>query len=107
MSKPNRARFRLAELRQQQAEKTGDTITIEIDDETSFAFPAPGFWPDEAKEAFAANNDVAGVKALLGQREYLRFREAGGRADDVALALKAYTAEQGSTVGESSASQPS
>lgn len=106
MSK-GRARFKLTELRQQAAEKSGDTIEIETDDGTVFEFPAPGFWPDDAKEAFAAQNDVNGVRVLLGPREYLRFRDAGGRADDVALALKAFAKEQGIELGESSASPTS
>lgn len=106
MSK-GRARFKLQELRQQQAEKVGDVIEIEVESGEVFEFPAPGFWPDEAKESFGANNDVDGVRKLLGQKRYLEFRAAGGRADDVALALKAFAAEQGMSVGESSASQTS
>lgn len=106
MSK-GRARFKLAELRQNAAETSGDAIEIETDDGTVFELPAPGFWDDGAKEAFAANNDVAGVKALMGPREYVRFRQAGGRADDVALALRAYAKEQGLSLGESSASPTS
>jgi hypothetical protein len=107
MSKPNRSRFKLSELRAQQAEKSGDVFEIETDDGTIWEVPAPGFWPDEAKVAFSENRDVEGVKALMGPRDYLRFREAGGRADDVALALKAYAKDQGLTVGESSASSSS
>jgi hypothetical protein len=106
MSK-GRARFKLAELRQRQADKVGDTIEIEVEDGAVFTFPAPGFWDDSVKEAFASNNDVQGVKALLGPREYLKFRQAGGRADDVALALKQFADDQGLTVGESTASPTS
>lgn len=106
MSK-GRTRFKLQELRQTAAEKTGDSIEIEVEDGTVFAFPAPGFWDDDVKEAFAGNNDVQGVRRLLGPREYLNFRQAGGRADDVALALKQFAEEQGLTMGESSASSTS
>jgi hypothetical protein len=104
MSKPNRARFRLAELRTKRAAEHGDSIEIETDDGQMFTVPAPGFWGDDVKEHLAANRDVAAVKALLGPADYLRFREAGGRADDVMLALAAYSEAQGLTVGESSAS---
>jgi hypothetical protein len=107
MSKPNRKRFKLQELRQRHAEQVGDSIEIECEGGEVFAFPAPGFWPDDAKEHFGNNRDVEGVKALLGGRDYLRFRQAGGRADDVALALKQFAADEGITVGESSASQTS
>lgn len=106
MSK-GRARFKLAELRQRQAEQAGDVVEIETDDGTVFEVPAPGFWPDQAKEHFSNNNDVAGVKALLGPVKYLDFRQRGGRADDVALALREFAREQGLSVGESSASQTS
>jgi hypothetical protein len=104
MSKPNRKRFKLSEIRQQAAETTGDVFEIETDDGQLFEVPAPGFWEDDIKALFAANRDVDGVKALLGPREYLKFRAAGGRADDVALALRAFAKEQGVEVGESSAS---
>lgn len=107
MSK-GRARFKLAEIRQRHAEKIGgETVEIETEDGSVFEVPAPGFWNDDAKELFAKNLDVAGVKALIGPREYLRFVQAGGRADDVALVLKAFAAEQGLSVGESTASPTS
>lgn len=102
-----RSRFKLAELRHRQAEKSGDVLEIETDDGTVFELPAPGFWDDAVKQAFAGNDDVAGVRALMGPARYLEFRQRGGRADDVALALKAYAEDQGLSVGESSASQPS
>lgn len=107
MSKPNRRRFKLAELRQKQADKSGDVIEIETPGGDVFELPALGFWPDEAKEAMADNRDVECVKRLLGPKEYLKFRQAGGRADDVALVLRAVAAEQGLDLGESQASSSS
>lgn len=108
MSKPGRSRFKLSEIRQRHAEKVGgSTIEIETDDGSVFELPAPGFWDDDAKELFSKNRDVQGVKALLGVRDYLRFVQAGGRADDVALVLREFADEQGLTVGESSASTDS
>lgn len=107
MSKPNRARYKLAELRKKQADEVGDVFEIEAEDGTVFEIPAPGFWDDGVKEQFTANNDVAGIRMLLGPRRYLEFRQHGGRADDVALALRAFAKDQGLTVGESTASPTS
>lgn len=107
MSKPNRRRFKLEQIRQTERERTGDAFEIETDSGEMFEIPAPGFWPDEAKEHFAAGNDVAGAKALMGPRRYLQFREAGGQASDILLALRAFSADQGVELGESSASSDS
>ena len=108
MSSPNRKRFKLQTIRNRQANEKGDAFEIEADNGEVFTVPAPGFWPDEVKDLFAEGKEVAAVKALMGAREYLRFRAAGGRADDVALAMKAFAKdEQGVEVGESSASSSS
>lgn len=107
MSKPNRRRFKLAELRQRETDKTGDAFEIETDSGEVFEIPAPGFWDDNVKESIAAGNDVAAAKALFGPRRYLQFRDSGGRAADVLLALKAFAADQGTDLGNSSDSSES
>jgi hypothetical protein len=104
MSKKITKRYNLAELRARQADQAGDVFEVETEDGTVFQVPAPGFWDDSVKEHFTSNNDVAGVRTLLGPKRYLEFREHGGRADDVALALREFAREQGMTLGESSAS---
>lgn len=107
MSSPNRRRFKLAELRQKESERTGDAFEIETDSGETFEIAAPGFWPDAVKEHIAAGNDVKAAQVLLGQQRYLQFREAGGRASDVLLALRAFADDQGVELGESSASSSS
>ncbi|MCX4687295.1 hypothetical protein OG401_23835 [Kitasatospora purpeofusca] len=100
MTKPNRSRYRLATLRQNAAEKLGGgTIDFETPDGAEFSIPAPGFWPDSAKEAIRAGDDLALAAALLGEN-HAKFVEAGGRSDDLTLLFGAYAEGQGSTVGE-------
>ncbi|MFG2183073.1 hypothetical protein ACIHFE_18055 [Streptomyces sp. NPDC052396] len=99
MSKPNKSRYRLAELRQAHAEKNGgDTITFEFMGE-DYAIAAPGFWDDAVKVALKEGNDIDAARALMGER-YADFTARGGRADDVMLVVGAYADDQGVTPGE-------
>lgn len=100
MSKPSKARYRLATLRQNAAARLGgDAIDFEAPDGTEFSIPAPGFWDDDVKICISAGDDVGMARALLGDR-YEDFRRSGGRADDLGLIFRAYAEGQGSTVGE-------
>ncbi len=109
MSKPNKRRFKLSQIRQQVAdERGGSTIDIETDDGQVYSMPAPGFWDDEVTELLSSNDNIKLAEALLGGPEnYARFKASGGRAQDVALVMTAYGKDQGSTEGESSASPSS
>jgi hypothetical protein len=99
MSKPNKARFNLATLRQAHADKNGgDVIDFEHDGKT-YEIAAPGFWPDEVKTALKGGDDIGAARALMGDA-YDDFREAGGRADDVMLVVAAYADAQGISLGE-------
>ncbi|WP_433224467.1 hypothetical protein [Microtetraspora malaysiensis] len=99
MSKPNRSRYKLAELRAKHAERQGgDSIEFEHED-TVYTLPAPGFWPDAVKVALKAGDDVAASAALMGDA-YQAFTAAGGRADDIMLLITAYADEQGISLGE-------
>jgi hypothetical protein len=101
MSKPNKARYRLATLRQNAADKMGgDRIEFEAPDGTEFSIPAPGFWPDSAKEAVRAGDDIGMAKALFGADAYGKFLACGGRTDDLTLIFTAYGESQGSDLGE-------
>ncbi|MGW3072736.1 hypothetical protein [Kitasatospora sp. NPDC001132] len=100
MSKPNKSRFRLSELRAAHAERSGgDTIEFEHDGVT-YSVAAPGFWPDAVKTALKAGDDVAASAAMMGHDAYADFVAAGGRADDVMLVVGAYAEAQGVSVGE-------
>lgn len=108
MSKPNKKRFKLETIRQVQADKRGSVIEIETDDGQVFALPAPGFWPDEASALMRDRDEVGLARVLVGgPEEYDRFKAAGGRASDVALAIAAFADDQGVTSGESGASSSS
>ncbi|MFK0294498.1 hypothetical protein ACIQU6_29075 [Streptomyces sp. NPDC090442] len=99
MSKPNKTRYRLAELRQAHADKTGGDVVEFEHNGATYTIAAPGFWDDEVKASLKAGDDVAAAQALMGDA-YEDFREAGGRADDVMLVIGAYAEDQGATVGE-------
>lgn len=108
MSKPNKKTYRLSQIRESTANKRGSAIEIETEDGQTFELPTPGFWPDEATELMGKGREVELAGILLGgPEEYARFKAAGGRAGDVAMAMEAYGADQGATTGESSASSDS
>lgn len=108
MSKPNRKRFRLSQIREAQANKTGRIIEVETDDGQVYEIDAPGFWADEATELMGKGREVDLATVLLGGKEkYAAFKASGGRAQDVALAISAFQDDQGVTEGESGASSGS
>lgn len=107
MSKPNKSRYRLQQVRQVHADaKGGDCFEIAYGDGEGdvLVVPAPGFWPDAAKQAYARGDDVAGCRALVGEDAYERFAAAGGRADDINLAIGAFAEEHGLAPEKSSPS---
>lgn len=95
LSKPKM--YDIAAVRAAEAEKRGgDSINFAIGGE-EFSIPAPGFMPDEIKAL--ADDDGKFVPALLGDN-YEKFRELGGRGDDIALLFQAYARGQGASLGE-------
>ncbi|MEV0608130.1 hypothetical protein AB0I61_17365 [Polymorphospora rubra] len=108
MSKPSKRRFRLSVVREGAAKRRGSTIEIETDDGQVFSMPAPGFWDDPIAELMGKGKEVELATALLGgPDEYARFRASGGRAQDIALTIAAFSEDQGVNEGESSASSSS
>lgn len=103
--------FSLDELRARAAERRGgDALTITADGKP-FTIPAPGFWSDEVKELARqsrTHGDLPFVRALMGAKEYEKFKAAGGRADDVGLLIDEYRRSQGvESLGESGPSPTS
>jgi hypothetical protein len=89
MSKPGKARFKLDALRQQATESLGvePGYIIELDDGTEINIPNPLFVDDDLQERLEdADSTIELAKAVLGEETYAKFREAGGRANDIALA---------------------
>lgn len=86
MSKPNRARYKLSEVRASYAEAVGgDHVEIETDDGTSFTFLHPMFTDDEFQKEFqAADGDTGRARLTLGD-QYDKFIEHGGSPNDVVL----------------------
>ncbi|ONK09434.1 hypothetical protein [Streptomyces sp. MP131-18] len=107
----SRTTFDLEELRRRAAQrKGGDKLTVTVDGKP-YSIPAPGFWPDELKEA-AKNSrhtgDIPFVRKLMGTKQYEAFTAAGGRADDLLLLIEEYKQAQGvDDLGESSPSPTS
>lgn len=89
MSKPGKARFKLEALREQATESLGVTpgYIIELEDGTEVTIPNPMFVDDETQETIeAADSTIDIAKAVLGEELFDKFRAAGGRSNDVALA---------------------
>ncbi len=99
MSKPNKKVYRLGQLRQDAAEKSGSTIDFEIDG-TEFSIAAPGFFPDAAHKAMQDKSALGLAKALLGDR-YDDYAAAGGSADDLGHLLAAWAEDQGTDLPKS------
>lgn len=89
MSKPGKARFKLEALRDQATESLGATpgYIIELNDGTEVTIPNPMFVDDETQELLeAADSTIEIARAVLGEDTFDKFRAAGGRSNDVAIA---------------------
>ena len=100
MSKPNKKRYKMAQIRQGYVESGESVIEFDAPNGDTYTVPAPGFWPDEVHEATKGGDSVALAKALLAE-QYVDYRAAGGQADDIQLLLKAWAEDQGVTLPES------
>ncbi|WP_263170687.1 hypothetical protein [Streptomyces sp. SCSIO ZS0520] len=87
MSKPNRRRYRMAEVRQQFADAVGgEDIEVELSNGEVLTFPHPLFADDEwstTVDEAESNRDKA--HAILGDEQYEKFVAAGHQDADVAL----------------------
>jgi hypothetical protein len=99
MSKPNRRRYRLAEV-VTEIREAKPTIEIETEDGEVYSVPPPELWPDEAIE-LSATDPLGAARALLGSERYAAFTKSGGSAS---LLFAVIGKEAGVPLGESSAS---
>jgi hypothetical protein len=91
MSKPNKRRLKLAELRVQATEAIGmdPGLELELDDGSTITIVSPLLLADDVQEVVdKAEGAVATAKAILGEDEHARFIAAGGHSNDVMLAWK-------------------
>lgn len=91
MSKPNKRRLKLEELRTQATESLGmdPGLELELDDGSTIVVSNPVLLADDVQEKVdAAEGAVATARAVLGDEEHARFILAGGHSNDVMLAWK-------------------
>jgi hypothetical protein len=93
MSKPNKNRYRLSEVRSQVADAVGgDTIVAETDDGQEFTLEHPMFRSPATEEALADldEDDSEGIaRVVLGDTQWNKFAKAGGTASDINRLLMA------------------
>ncbi|MFE9937393.1 hypothetical protein [Streptomyces hirsutus] len=91
MSKPNRKRYRLSEVKQQFTEAVGgDQVEFETDNDDLLTFPHPLFTDDEwDKKVDAAENAHDKALAILGEEQYEKYRAAGHADGEIGLLMLA------------------
>jgi hypothetical protein len=87
MSKPNRKRYKLAEVKAQFTEALGgEDVEFELDNGEVLTFPHPLFAPDEwstAVDEAETNRDKA--LAILGDEQYDKYVAAGHADSEIGL----------------------
>ncbi|MDX2551326.1 hypothetical protein [Streptomyces stelliscabiei] len=86
MSKPNKKRYVLSQVKQQFEEAVGPEVEFELDNGEVLTFPHPLFADDEwsnAVDAAETNRDKA--HAILGDEQYDKFVAAGHQDMEMAL----------------------
>lgn len=85
MSKPNKKRYKLAEVKAQYAEAVGgEEVEFEGPGGEIYTMPHPLFAPSEwTKAVDDAEDDEELARAILGQEQFDKFTAAGGQAGDV------------------------
>ncbi|MEV5977487.1 hypothetical protein [Streptomyces sp. NPDC052114] len=87
MSKPNKKRYVLETVKAQYAEAVGgEEIEFEGPSGEVYTMPHPLFAPSEwSKAVDDAETDEELAKAILGEEQYAKYVDAGGRPGDVAF----------------------
>ncbi|MFF2525894.1 hypothetical protein [Streptomyces liangshanensis] len=91
MSKPNKKRYKLSQVRAQFAEAVGgEQVEFEGPNDEVYTFPHPLFADEEwAKQVDAAESASGKARALLGDEQYEKFTAAGGEDNDIQLLFMA------------------
>lgn len=91
MSKPNRKRYKLSEVKQQMTDAVGgDQVEFETDNGDVLTFPHPLFtdeeWDEKVDGAETARDKAI---AILGEEQYEKYAAAGHKDGDIALLMLA------------------
>ncbi|MEV6124845.1 hypothetical protein AB0M23_30795 [Streptomyces sp. NPDC052077] len=89
MSKPNRKRYRLSEVKQQMTDAVGGAeVEFETDAGDLLTFPHPLFTDDEWDEKVdRAETAREKAVAILGEEQYEKYHAAGHADGDIALLM--------------------
>lgn len=92
MSKPNKRRLKLSEMREQAMESLGmePGFELELDNGEVVVVPNPTLVPDDVQEKMSDpnQNPIDTARAVLGEVEHKRLLDGGGHSNDVMLAWK-------------------
>ncbi|SBU99998.1 MULTISPECIES: hypothetical protein [unclassified Streptomyces] len=91
MSKPNRKRYKMSEVKAQMEEAVGgNVVEFETDKGDVLTFPHPLFTDDDWDEKVdAAENSRAKAIAILGDEQYEKYHAAGHADGDIGLLMLA------------------
>ncbi|MFJ9427602.1 hypothetical protein [Streptomyces sp. NPDC101249] len=91
MSKPNKKRYKLSEVKAQMTEAVGgDQVEFETDAGDVLTFPHPLFTDDAWDEKVdAAENSRAKALAILGEEQYEKYQSAGHADSEIGLLMLA------------------
>ncbi len=89
MSKPNKKRYKLSEVKTQMAEAVGgDDVEFETDNGDVLTFPHPLFTEDEWDQRVdGADNAHDKAVAILGEEQYEKYAAAGHKDNDIVLLM--------------------
>lgn len=91
MSKPNKRRYKLSQVKAQMEEAVGgDQVEFETDAGDVLTFPHPLFtdeeWDEKVDGAETAHDKAV---AILGEEQYEKYTAAGHKDGDIALLMMA------------------
>ncbi|MEW1568321.1 hypothetical protein AB0454_35755 [Streptomyces sp. NPDC093509] len=89
MSKPNRKRYRMSEVKAQMSEAVGgELVEFETDKGDVLTFPHPLFTDDDWDEKVdGAENSKEKAIAILGEEQYEKYTAAGHKDSDIGLLM--------------------
>lgn len=92
MTKPNKRRLKLAEMRDQAMESLGmePGFELELDNGDVVVVPNPTLVPDDVQEKMSdpKQNPIDTARAVLGEENHKRLLAGGGHSNDIMLAWK-------------------